>query len=45
VDLKEIGWDGFDWIHIAQNSGKMRAVLNRVMNCRITKNAENVLVS
>jgi len=37
LDLKEIGWNGFNWIHIVQNGGKSRPVVNKVMNSRITK--------
>jgi hypothetical protein len=32
VDLREIGWDGVDWIDMAQNRDKWRALVNTVMN-------------
>jgi hypothetical protein len=32
MDLKEIGWDGMDWINLVQNRDKCRALLNTVMN-------------
>jgi hypothetical protein len=32
VDLREIGWKGADWISLAQDSDKWRAVVNTVMN-------------
>jgi hypothetical protein len=25
MDLREIGWDGIDWIHLAQDRDKWRA--------------------
>jgi hypothetical protein len=33
--LGEIGWDGLDWIDLAQDSGKLRALVNTVMNLRV----------
>jgi hypothetical protein len=35
MDLREIGWRGVEWIHLAQNSDRWRAVVNAVMNFRI----------
>jgi hypothetical protein len=35
VDLREIVWDGVDWIHLAQNRDKRRALVNMVMNLRV----------
>jgi hypothetical protein len=32
MDLIEIGLDGVDWIHLAQDRDKRRLLLNRVMN-------------
>jgi hypothetical protein len=32
MDLREIGWDGMDWIDLAQNRVQWRALLNTVMN-------------
>jgi hypothetical protein len=31
-DLREIGWDGMDWIELAQDRDKWRALVNTVMN-------------
>jgi hypothetical protein len=33
--LREIGWEGVDWIHLAQYRDKQRAVVNTVMNLRV----------
>jgi hypothetical protein len=35
MDLREIGWEGVDWIHLAQDSDQWRALVNTVMNLRI----------
>jgi hypothetical protein len=32
MDLREIGWDGMDWIDLAQNRDQWRALVNTVMN-------------
>jgi hypothetical protein len=32
MDLREIGWEGVDWLHLAQDGDKWRAVVNVVMN-------------
>jgi hypothetical protein len=35
MDLREVGWDGRDWIHLAQDSDRWRAHVNAVMNLRV----------
>jgi hypothetical protein len=35
VDLTEIGWDGVDWIELAQDRDQWRALVNTVMNLRV----------
>jgi hypothetical protein len=36
IDLREIGWDGMDWIDLAQDSrDQWRALVNMVMNLRV----------
>jgi hypothetical protein len=32
MDLREIGWDGRDWINLAQDRDRWRAHVNAVMN-------------
>jgi hypothetical protein len=35
MDLLEIGWGGVDWICLAQDRDKWRALVNAVMNLRV----------
>jgi hypothetical protein len=34
-DLREIGWDGGDWIDLAQDRDRWRALVRAVMNLRV----------
>jgi hypothetical protein len=45
MDLREVGWDGTDWIDLAQNRGQWRAPVNIVMNLRVPINAGKLLSS
>jgi hypothetical protein len=33
--LRQIGWDGRDWIELAQDRDQWRALVNTVMNLRV----------
>jgi len=35
MDLKEIGWEGEEWIHLAQDSYQCWALVNMVMNLQV----------
>jgi hypothetical protein len=35
MDLREIGWDGMDWIHLAQDRDQWRVLVNTVTNFRV----------
>jgi hypothetical protein len=35
IDLREIGWDGVDWINLAQDRDQWRALVNTLMNLRV----------
>jgi hypothetical protein len=35
IDLREIGWDGVDWIDLAQVNDQWRSLVNTVMNLRV----------
>jgi hypothetical protein len=43
IDLGELGWDGVDWIDLAQNRDQWRAIVNTVMNLRVPQNARKLL--
>jgi hypothetical protein len=36
TDLREIGWDGMDWIDLAQNRNQWRALVNTGMKLRVS---------
>jgi hypothetical protein len=35
IDLRKIGWDGMDWIKLAQDRDQWRALVNTVINLRV----------
>jgi hypothetical protein len=35
MDLREIGWDGMDWIELAEDRDQWRALVNTVINLRV----------
>jgi hypothetical protein len=35
MELSEIGWDGVDWIDVAQDRDQWRALVNMVLNLRV----------
>jgi hypothetical protein len=35
IDLRGIGWGGMDWIDVAQDRDKWRALVNTLMNLRV----------
>jgi hypothetical protein len=36
MDLIEIGWSGMNWIDLTQDRDQRRALVNTVMNLRVT---------
>jgi hypothetical protein len=39
MDLGEVGWGEVDWIGLAQDRNRWRALVNEVMNLRVPRNA------
>jgi hypothetical protein len=35
VDLGELGWDGIDWIDLAEDKDQWRALVNTVIKVRV----------
>jgi len=45
MGLREIGWEGVDWINLAQDWDKWRAFVNTAMNLRFSQKAGNFMTS
>jgi hypothetical protein len=43
MDLREVGWDGVDWIDTAQDRDQWRALVNTVLNLRVPRNTGGFL--
>jgi hypothetical protein len=39
MDLGEVGWGDVDWIGLTQDKDRWRALVNAVMNFRVSRNA------
>jgi hypothetical protein len=35
IELREIGWDGVDWVDLAQDRDQWTALVNTVMNLQV----------
>jgi hypothetical protein len=35
MDLREIGWDGVDWVDMAQDRDWWRVLVNTILNLRV----------
>jgi hypothetical protein len=36
MDIREVGWEDMNWIELAQDRDRWRAVVNAVMNLRVS---------
>jgi hypothetical protein len=45
MDLREIGWEGVDWMHLAQDRDQWRALMDTVMKLRVLENAGKFLTN
>jgi hypothetical protein len=36
MDLREVGWKNVDWMNLASDNDQWRAVVNAVMNLRVS---------
>jgi hypothetical protein len=45
MDVRDVGCGGIDWIDLAQDRDRWRALVNTVMNLRVPQNAGNFLSS
>jgi hypothetical protein len=45
MDLREVGWEGMDWIDLSHGRDTWWAVVNAVMNLRVLKNVGDLLSS
>jgi hypothetical protein len=43
MDLRERGWDGMDWIDLVQDRDQWTALVNTVMNLRVSLKCWEVL--
>jgi hypothetical protein len=35
IDLREVGWEGMDWIDLTQDRDQWKALVNTVINLRV----------
>ena len=45
IDVQEMGYEGMEWIDLAQDRDRWRELMNAVVNLRVSQNVENFLAS
>jgi hypothetical protein len=45
VDLREVGSESVDWMHLSHDRDQLQALVNTVMNLRFPQKAGNFLTS
>jgi hypothetical protein len=45
MDFQDVGCEGMDWIDLAQERDRWQALVNAVINLRVTYNAGNFLIT
>jgi hypothetical protein len=45
MDVQEVGYEGMDWIDLAQDRERWRALVNVLMNVRVLYNVGNFMTS
>jgi hypothetical protein len=43
MDLKQVGYEGVDWIHLAEDREQWQSVVSMVINLQVPESAENFL--
>jgi len=43
MEFREVEWRGMDWIALAQDGERWRAVVNAVMDLRFPQNVDTIL--
>jgi hypothetical protein len=42
MDVRVLGWEGVDWIHLSQDRDQLQAAVNMVMNLLVPQKAGNL---
>jgi hypothetical protein len=43
MDLREIGWEGVDWMNLTQDRDQWRVLVDTIMNSRVPYRTKNFL--
>jgi hypothetical protein len=45
IDIREMGWEGVDWMHLSQGRDQWRTLMNTVVKFRVPQKTGNFLNS